>query len=108
MSTFNPTNSVVYPCLTGKNRNTQTRSNATPSVEVFSGAANIYTSNNEPANSENPDKPANAAAMTLLSSSPAAVDVHTLNGSANWILFEEETATLVVKTTNIIDVGAIV
>jgi len=98
MSTFNPTNDVVYPCLTGVNRNTNARANATPSIEVVSGAANIYVSNNA-----RDSAPANAAAMTLLSSSPAAVDIHTLNGSANWILFEEETAALVVKTSNVIE-----
>ena len=98
MSQFNPVLDTVYPCLTGRNRNTQHRANATPSIEVVSGAANIYLSNNAP-----DDEPANAAAMTLLSSSPATVDTHTLNGSANWILFEEETATLVVKTSNVIE-----
>jgi len=104
MSQFDIILDTVYPCLTGKNRNTETRANATPSVEVVSGAVNIYLSNNNVGNS---NKPANAAAMTLLSSSPSAIDIHTLNGSANWILFEEETATAVVKTTNVIDSGAI-
>lgn len=98
MSTFNPILDVVYPCLTGRNRNTQARANATPSVEVVNGAVNIYLSNNAV-----DDAPANAAAMTLVSSSPLAVDVHTLNGSANWVLFEEETATAIVKTTNVIE-----
>lgn len=93
---------VVYPCLTGRSRNTQVRANATPSVEVFSGAINIYLSNNAIDN-----EPANAAAMTLLSSSPSAIGIHTLNTSANWILFEQETATAVVKTTNVVDTGAI-
>ena len=96
---------TVFPCLTSKNRNTSARANATPSVEVFSGAVNIYMSNQPPGDD---NKPANAASMTLLStSSPAGIDIHTLNGSGNWILFEEETATAVIRTTNIIDEGAI-
>lgn len=99
MSTFAPDLDTVYPCLTGKNRNTHARANATPSVEVVSGAVNIYLSNNAP-----DDEPADAASMTLLASSPVGVDIHTLNGSANWILFEEESATAVVKTTNVIEV----
>lgn len=105
MSTFSPTLDVVYPCLTGRSRNNQARANATPSVEVVSGAVNIYVSNNARGNT---NKPANAAAMTLLSTSPSAIDIHTLNTSANWILFKEETATAVVKTLNVIDSGAIV
>jgi len=105
-NTFNDPELVldtVYPCLNGRGRNTQGRANATPSVEVFSGAVNIYMSNNAI-----DDKPANAAAMTLLSTSPQGVDFHNANTSANWILFEQETATAVVKTTNLIDTGAIV
>lgn len=101
MSRFDIVLDTVYPCLTGRKRNTSARANATPSVEVVSGAVNIYLSNNE-----TDDPPADETEMTLLSSSPSAVDIHTLNCSANWILFEEETATAVVKTTNIIDSGA--
>ena len=93
---------TVYPCLTGRSRNTRARADATPSIEVFSGAVNVYMSNNA---IDAP--PADAAAMTLLSTSPAGVDFHTANTSANWILLEEETATAVVKTTNLIDTGAI-
>lgn len=104
MSTFNPSLLVVYPCLTGLNRNTQARANATPSVEVVSGAVNIYTSNN-PRNLEAGDDngPADKTEMTLLSTSPAAVDLHAFNASCNWVLFEEETATALVQTTNLIE-----
>lgn len=110
MSTFPKTKQTslaldtVFPCLTSRNRNTSARANATPSVEIFSGAVNIYMSNDPPGNS---NKPTGKAQMTLLSSSPSALDIHTLNASGNWILFEEETATAVVRTTNVIDEGAI-
>ncbi len=97
MSTFKPLKDIVYPCLTGRSRNTRARANATPSVEIVTGAANIYISNRKI-----DDPPADKTEMTLLSSSPAAVDLHTFNASANWVLFEEETATLSMESTNLI------